>query len=224
MSNSLKSMLIAAVIVIGGIGAFIFHKTEPHIMDIFIGAVLFIVGLILLLSQGRLTMKNIYMPLLPFCGVMMIIIESLMLYGESVDGADTKAVIGMLGLDCFYSGAVLAGIYLIVVPHFIHKKNMKIFTLPVDAVCVKLNVRRSKHATYAPVWEYDCNGYKYTNEESKYKFFNFVKVGQVYKLLLNPDNPKEFYRFVKSERIFQIIIGLVFTVMGIILLVYFNIR
>ena len=223
MSNSLKSMFIAAVIVIGGIGAFIFHKTEPHKMYICIGAVLFIVGLILLFSQ-KLTMNNIYMPLLPFCGVMMIITESLMLYGESVDGADTKVVIGMLGLDCFYSGAVLAGIYLIVVPHFIHKKNMKIFTLPVDAVCVKLNVRRSRHASYAPVWEYDCNGYKYTNEESKYKFFNFVKVGQVYKLLLNPDNPKEFYRIVKSERIFQIIIGSVFTVMGIILLVNFNIR
>ena len=122
MSNSLKSMLIAAVIVIGGIGAFIFHKTEPHKMYICIGAVLFIVGLILLFSQ-KLTMNNIYLPLLPFCGAMMIIIDSLMLYVESVDEADTKVVIGMLGLNCFYSGAVLAGIYLIFVPHFIHKKN-----------------------------------------------------------------------------------------------------
>ena len=224
MSDTLRSIIIALVIVMGGIGAFIFfNESEPSKMFICIGAVLFIAGLILLLSQG-LTMKNIYMPLFPFSGAMMIICFSLMLYSESLDGADANAIV-ILGINFFFSGVVLAGLYLVVAPHFVHKYTMKIFTLPVDAVCVKINVRNSaRHTRYAPVWEYDWNGYKYTNEESKYKLFIFVKAGQVCKLMLDPDDPKDFYRPVKPARILQIIIGSVITFIGILWLVNFNIR
>lgn len=226
MLDTLKSIFIVIVFVGGCIGAIIFHETEPRAMVICIGAIFFIFGLFVLFSQ-TLSLKSLPILLFPVVGALMIIIPALMLYAENSDALDSETV-NKLAVNCFMCIFTLVGIGLIAVPPIMHKIKMNMYTMPIDAVCIDLDCRisRSKHGgrtvLYAPSWEYEYNGNMYTYKESTYTNLNVPKVGAVYQMLMNPDEPGELYRPSKSVRTLLLIIGLAFAVMGTIGLIMFN--
>lgn len=226
MLDKLKSIFIAVVFVSGLIGAIIFHKTEPRATIICIGSVFFIFGLFILFSQ-KLSMKSLPILIFPAVGALMIIIPALMLYAENSDDLDSE-VIDSLAINCFMCIFTLVGIGLIAVPPILHNIKMKMYTMPIDAVCIDLDWRisRSKHGRgtmlYAPTWEYSYNGNTYTYKESTYTNLNVPKVGAVYQLLMNPDEPEELYRPSKPVRLLLLFLGLGFAVMGAIALIVYN--
>lgn len=228
MFNTLKSIFIVIVFVGGCFGAIIFHKTEPRAAVICIGAVFFFFGLFILFSQ-KLSLKSIPILLFPLIGALMIIIPALMLIAENSDELESEFV-ERLAINCFMSVFALVGIGLIAVPPIIHKQKMKIFTVPIEAVCIHLDchISRSrkggKTITYAPTWEYNHNGNVYTYKESTYTNLNVPKVGVVYQLLMNPDEPEELYRPSRPVRILLLIIGLVFAFLGIMGLFVYNMQ
>lgn len=226
MLDKLKSIFIVTVFIGGCIGAIIFHKTEPRIAIICIGAVFFIFGLFVLFSQ-KMSLKSIPILMFPVLGLLMIVIPALLMIAENSDELESEFV-ERLAVNCFLSVFVLVGIGLVALPPVIHRLKMKVFTVNIEAVCIRLDHHISRSSkgrrtiTYAPTWEYDHNGNVYTYKESTYTNLSVPKVGAVYRLLMNPDKPEELYRPVKSVRILLFVIGAAFTVMGVLFLVSYN--
>ena len=226
MVNTLKSIFVAIVFVGGLIGAIVFHKTEPRATVICIGAIFLFFGLVVLFSQKPL-LKNLPVLVFPVVGALMIIIPALLLIAENSDELESEFV-ERFAVNSFVSIFVLVGIALIVLPPIIHKHKMEVFTVTIEAVCIHLDhhisrTRKGRRTiTYAPTWEYDYNGNMYTYKESTYTNLNVPKVGAVYELLINPDEPEELYRPIKSVRMLLLFMGLMFTAMGILALVMYN--
>ena len=226
MLNNLKSIFIVVIFVGGIIGAIIFHEIEPRVSIICVGAIFFVIGLAVLFSQ-KLSLKSAPILLFPTIGALMIVIPAMLLIAENSDMLEIDFT-ERLAANCCVSVFVLVGIGLTVLPSVIHKSKMKKFTVPTEAVCINLDVHISrsrkggKTITYAPTWEYDFNGNLYTFKESTYTNLSVPKIGAVYHLLVNPNEPSEIYRPVKSVRILLFVIGFMFAAMGIFALVTYN--
>ena len=226
MLNTLKTIFVVIVFVGGFIGAMVFHKTEPRATIMCIGAIFFFIGLFVLFSQ-KLSLNNIPILIFPIVGLLMIIIPALMFIAEDSDELESEFV-ERLAINCFIGVFVLVGISLIVFPPVIHNLKMKVFTVSIEAVCIHLDrhisrTRKGRRTiTYAPTWEYDYNGNLYTYKESTYTNLSVPKVGAVYPLLINPDKPEELYRPIKSVRMLLLFMGTMFTAMGILALVMYN--
>lgn len=226
MVNTFKSIFLIIVFIGGCVGAIIFHETEPRISIICVGVIFFTIGMIVLLSQ-KMSLKNAPILLFPLIGLLMIIIPAMLLIAENSDLLESDFV-ERLAINCAISVFALVGIGLIVFPPVIHKSKMKIFTVPTEAVCVNLDIHVSrsrkggKTITYAPTWEYGYNGNMYTYKESTYTNFSVPKIGAVYQVLMNPDEPDKIYRPVKGVRVLLFVIGAAFTFFGILCMVMYN--
>lgn len=226
MTNTLKAIFIVLIFVGGGIGAIIFHETEPRISIICVGAIFFLIGLFVLFSQ-KPSMKNAPILLFPIAGALMIFIPAMLMIAENSDALEDEFV-EKLSVNCCVSVFALVGIGLVVFPAIIHKTKMKTFTIPIEAVCIHLDrhVSRSRKGgttiTYAPSWEYEYNGNIHIYKESTYTNLGVPKIGAVYQLLMDPNKPEELYRPVRAVRIMLYVMGALFAFIGIFALVMYN--
>ena len=142
-------------------------------------------------------LRDIWLFLFPLTGIGLVVIPGGLLLQEkypeliSVElNFDKLTVYGVSGV------MLCVGLYILVVPLVIQKNYFKRCTVKVMGLCIGVEShRRSTRRTgvsYAPVWEYEWEGKKYTVEgpNLKNKKENIPKTGLLY---LNPQDPSDCF-------------------------------
>lgn len=217
MKNKILSALILIVFLGGIAGAVIFRNIDQRISAIFVGAVFFFVGLLIILDQ-KLTFRNA--PILIVCvvGAIMIGIPLWLVLAEKYPDSFPQYTEDMTN-ELVGGICIIVGICIAVFPTLPEIYNRRVCTESVMATCVlvKSHMVSGKHGTrrvYSPVWEFDFYGKTYTVDENNYSSSRF-EVGDVCEIFCNPLNPDEVYRKVKGTILSLIIFGSVFIAFGI---------
>lgn len=220
MKNKILSTLILIVFFGGIAGAVAFRNTDQRVSAIFVGAVFFLVGLLIFIDQ-KLSLRNA--PVLIFCvvGALMIGIPLWLIlaekYPDSFPQPTDDLTKNLAGMIC-----ILIGVCIAVFPTLAELHNRRVCTESVMATCVMVKSRivRGKNGSrrvYCPVWEFYYDGNTYTAEENSYSGNSRFEVGEVQEIFCNPLDPQEIYRKVKGTILSVMIFGAVFATFGILI-------
>lgn len=115
---------------------------------------------------------------------------------------------------------LVLGLGFLTAPILYRRKISARCSVPVTVRCVGIRSTLSgdhEHSQrlYAPDWEYEFYGNKYINHENVYTNVNVPKVGSETEAYLNPDDPEELYRPNRFTSVLFLILGIVFTFVGV---------
>lgn len=173
----------------------------------------------ILIAAGDLSLRKLYLWVIPILGLMMIIMPlyyaQYMLKQTEIDAPSTNRIIIIAAIFIFgLSGFAL--VYASVSEKIYIKKCC---TQRVIAKCIGLNgkmINSIKRASagypnrpqvYAPTWEYEWNGEQYTYTAKDYSNVNVPSVGESYELFINPSKPEEPFERASSVQIGCFLMG-----------------
>lgn len=207
--------IFTLLVFIGGIiGAIHYSDIDQRISIMCVGGIFLWIGIIAVAST-KLTLENLPVLLFPLVGLLMAGIPGVMLLNEKSDDFNFEITEEMIIYLCLF-GFLIAGICILIVPMLIRKKKLETCTLTVEARCIDMQYRwhhsrkGRAHKVYAPKWEYMVNGQIYTHQETGYSNVGIPNIGDVEEVLVNPDDPNELYRYVKSQDLIVKVIGIMF--------------
>lgn len=183
----------------------------------------------ILLAAGDLSLRKLYLWVVPILGLMMTITPlyytQYMLKHAEIDAPTIERIVIIAAIFIFgLSGFAL--VYASVSEKIYIKKCC---TQRVIAKCIGLDgkmINSIKRASagyhrpqvYAPTWEYEWNGEQYTYIAKDYSNVNVPSVGESYELFINPSKPEEPFERVSSVRIGCFIMGIL-CIMSAVLIV-----
>lgn len=191
---------ITLITIIGGIvGMLIFHKTNPPLMFIILGGILFIMGtMIFLLTERKL--KDAKALLVSLVGLAIIGLSTSYLLDVSFVKKNIGIIIVYLILSCF----VIIGLFIVLNQFFRTLHLKKNCTSQITATCVELErvrnnrVERSssgiKHAAYYSIYAFQYGGEQYRVRSTIATNVDLPKLNEELTIYVNPENPNMFYR------------------------------
>lgn len=181
------------------------------------GLVFIVTGLIAFFTP-KPSIENSPALIFPLVGTCAVVIPLMMKYGGfEFDMTEHTAVIIVSGVF------MLIGAGFIIIPTINYAKKKKNY-VPITAVCRDLDSHISRsskgHRTrvYAPKWEYYYNGEIITIQSRTYSNIDVPEIGGEYDLLIDPKNPKKFYRPSMKILIFFLVFGVIWLVISAIAL------
>ena len=203
-----------------GVGVYsvlIYHGwiTAPLFMQLIVGFYVYIV------SSNEKCFRNIVIFFFCSAAALYGLYYLSVLFPAPFDAMSSKWHIHIMEQLFFVCGFLLISISL-----RFRNDYMENCTVPVNAVCVKINeksipgYRGVSAKGYAPVFVFRYNGKTYRVEDNDYVAHSKPKLEKEYKIFIDPDDPKHFYepkkyRAIKNRSIFTgcflIVLGLVAT-------------
>ena len=219
-------VLLFIICFVGAIlAAVVFSQTEPLLCLSTVGAIFLILGS-MAVFQTKITLDNLPVLLVPFVGLLMTGIPTLMVYQKKHPGAmgftvDRNMVIKLI-LVCM----VVLGVLFMILPFVNHSKKMARCTEVTDAMCIyrtyhttegkKANGRTRRYNLYSPTWQFEKDGVLYVTTERGFTDEDVPQIGEVKKIRYNPNDLGEVYRPLLVKRVAPVSIGCIMTVISIL--------
>lgn len=183
------------------------------------------------LAAGDLSLRKLYLWIVPIFGLMMIIMPlyyTQYMLKHAEDDAPTIGRIVIIAAILIFGLSGLALVYASVAEKIYIKKCC---TQRVIAKCIGLD-GKIFHSTkkvspgsprnprvYAPTWEYEWNGEQYTYIAKDYSNVNVPSVGESYELFINPSKPEEPFERASSVRIGCFVMGILCIMSAVLILI-----
>lgn len=174
------------------------------------GQYFLVFGIIAFVSGIKSKDFNPIVLLFPLIGICVIIGAIIYQFGskEQID-----ALMGLMPYGILLIFFII-GVGLLIYAYRISIAKIRRCTYPIDAVCidVKTRFRHKEGKSYCPVYMIEYQGKVIELCNEIYSNINKMKAGDTQRIIINPDNPKDFYE-IKQMRIltvFFLIMGLIF--------------
>ena len=174
------------------------------------GQLFIIFGIILLIN------KKISGMLVLFAGACEVILPALSQWGYIIVPGSNTANIFLMILPL---GNVAIGFAMMFFPGIIEKINKNRCKAKVSAECVdykETTLADETTVAVSPTYQYEYNGKYYVKNIERYSSRNEIKIGDRIELMINANNPDEFYLPTsKASKMITYIFGLSFFMAGI---------
>ena len=174
------------------------------------GQYFLVFGILALVSGIKSKNFNPIMLLFPLIGI--CVIAGAIIYQFGSD-EQINAMIGLMPYGILLIFFII-GVGLLIHAYRISIVKMRRCTYPIDAVCIdiKTRFRHKEGRSYCPVYMIEYQGKIVELCNEIYSNINKIKAGDTQKIIINPDEPQDFYE-VRQTRIltaFFLIMGLIF--------------
>lgn len=237
-----KDIIISILVLVGffsaAIGMYHFSDTNPAVSIFIFGTLFFVFGVYAIVS-GQIHLDTVWLLIFPVVGFACMAISATHIWDfeilKQVEFDEGKLVASLMLLLFFIVGAALSFGRLVLI-----KKKNSIFTYELGAECIDTRVCYDSdgHRQYKPILRYYYNEKEYIFDthkgicictegvEEPYSFLsngagqNSNKIGRIYPVKINPENPVEAWRPDKYNDITLFIVGLAFMGMSLISFYY----
>ncbi len=212
--------LIFLIVFLGGIvGAMILCKFD-ELYAVMCGGLCFLSSAVYALTQQKGKGAMFPIILVGLVGLGMIGVPLLWKY--QVSHPEMKPILTeQLGLVAFALVFFGVGVGILIAAFRSHQHRTKCCTVSVQATCIELIRKRSSKGgvLYNPVWEYYFGGQTYTQNDPVSSNVGVPQVGEQVEIMVNPENPTDYYRRGNGEMALLLVIGSIFAVVGLIILI-----
>lgn len=225
--NSAKAVLFVIAFIGGIIGMVVASQTKPVLCLSIFGAMFMLFGFAAMAGTKNKYPEEKMVPCIFTIGGLIAFALPIVILRMKSSGMPAETFEKYRNI--FIGGSfALIGLAVMIFPNLANSMKKHRCTFPVEGTCVGHNSRIQRststrrghrhhysHKVYAPIWEYFCDGRLIKNAENVYSNVNVPQVGDVCELMVNPNDPMDFYRHIGGTVILTIFIGLLFVAAGL---------